>query len=156
MNTITNILVLGIILISLSGCEKETEEVDYLVDIYEKDKYYDSEIFTDTYLDFYGKWNLYCISGGLWGGGYAPNFDYLKIKEYGIYGFIRNDSVLEFGKIIIEEQTDESLLIIFEADDNSETFIGDNEKYVNLNGSDSLNLNSPCCDRYNYHYVRKD
>ena len=155
MNIVSKIIVTGIIMLSLAGCEKDNTKTDYWSGIYEIDKYYDSEIFTGTGLNLYGKWDIYSISGGISGGGYTPDFDYLEIKKYGIYGFTRNDTILEFGKIIIEEQTSESLLIHFEADDSSEFFMGDTEKYVILNVTDSLNLNSPCCDRYNYHYVRQ-
>jgi len=33
--------------------------------------------------------------------------------------------------------------------------IGDPEKYLIPQGSDSLHLYSPCCDRFNYHFVRQ-
>lgn len=88
------------------------------------------------------------------GGGHELTFDFLEIKRYGIYGFIRNDSIIEFGKIKIDAQTTETLLITFEYDENSETFMYDSEKYVNFYGKDTLSLDSPCCDRYNYHFIR--
>jgi len=43
----------------------------------------------------------------------------------------------------------------FESDENSETIMYDPEKYVNFYGKDTLSLDSPCCDRYNYHFLRE-
>lgn len=149
------ISILGIILfIGFLGCEKETDKVDYYLDRFAENKYYDSEIFDESYLVIYGKWELFGVSGGLHGDGHEPNFDFLEIKRYGIYGFIRNDSIMEYGRIKIDEQTDEILLFTFESDENSETFRYDSEKYVNFYGNDTLSLDSPCCDGYNYHFNR--
>jgi len=81
--------------------------------------------------------------------------DFLELKETGIYGFIRHDTILEFGKIQIDEQTTERLKITFFPDNAVDNiFFYDSEKYIRLAGKDSLNLYSPCCDRYNYHFVR--
>jgi hypothetical protein len=143
------------ILISFSSCEKKTDTVEYIIDSFATDRYYSGEIFNVAYLDIYHKWRLYGISGGFHGGGHDPNFDFLKINRYGIYSFIRNDSTLEYGKIIVHQQTDNLLLISLEPDDDSETFMYDSEKYVNFYGSDTLSLDSPCCDRYNYHFTRE-
>ena len=128
--------------------------MDYLLDKFPADKYYESEIFSELNLDIYGRWKLYSVSGGIHGGGHELNFDYLEVYKFGIYGFIRNGSILEFGKINIAEQKDEELLITFNPDDNSEIFMTDSEKYVEFSGNDTLSLNSPCCDRYNYHFKR--
>ena len=151
MNAI-KIWTLSLIMILFAGCEKDSDTKDYMLVESARNKYYESEIFNETYLNIYGKWNLYGVSGGFFGGGHEPNFDYLEIKEFGIYDFIRNDSILEFGEILIDEQTDETLLISFEADDSSDIFMGDNEKYVYFYGKDTISLSSPCCDRYNYHF----
>ena len=137
------------------SCEKESDLFDYKIDGFDESKYYDSEIFNESNLGMYNNWALIDVSGGIHGGGHEPNFDYLRIKKYGIYGFIRNDSLLEFGRIFIHEQTSETLLITFEPDENSGTFMYDTEKYVNFYGNDTLSLDSPCCDRFNYHFIRQ-
>ncbi len=145
------------ILISiLNSCETGLFNDSSELREFETTKYYDSEIFPDSYLDIYGKWELYSISGGFAGDGYEPNFDYLEVKEFGIYGFIRNDSLIEYGKIAPASQTanDFSLKIDFVKDDLSDSFFTDTEKYVVFSGEDTLNLNSPCCDRFNYHFIR--
>jgi len=136
----------------LPSCEEECSNPDDL----ENDKYYENEIFNEPFMDIYGNWELYEVSGGIHGIGDGLKFDLLQIRKYGIYTFIKNSAVLERGKIVIDEQTEESLKISFSPDEDSEVFMFDSEKIAILQGSDSLFLQSPCCDRYNYHLVRKD
>jgi hypothetical protein len=124
----------ALLFIGLLSCEKETDN--------------------DPLLDIYGKWALYGVSGGVNGGSHELTFDFLEIESDGIYSFIRDDNVIEFGRIKINEQTNETLLITFEPDANSETFMYDPVKYVNLSGKNTLSLDSPCCDRFNYHFNR--
>ena len=140
--------------IGLISCEKDPVQIDFVLEGFETETYYESEIFDETYCSLYGKWRLYEVSGGIHGGGHTPNFDYLEIKKFGIYGFIRNDSILEYGRIIVDEQTKETLLIHFEPDANSDVFMYDSEKYVEFYEKGRLSLDSPCCDRYNYHFIR--
>ncbi len=157
MNRINRITILSLLVLfnMLLSCEKESDIIIYNIDGFTENKYYDSEIFNAPNLGIYDKWALYNVSGGIHGGGHTPNFDFLKINSYGIYGFIRNGSVVEFGRIKIDEQTSENLLITFEPDENSDTLMYDSEKYINFYGNDTLSLDSPCCDRYNYHLVRE-
>ena len=135
MIKIKRIVIFGALLfIGLLSCEKETNN--------------------DPLLDIYGIWELYGVSGGVNGGEHELTFDFLEIESDGIYRFIRNDSIIEFGRIKIDEQTNETLLITFEPDANSETFMYDPVKNINLFGEDTLSLDSPCCDRFNYHLNR--
>jgi len=120
------------------------------------DIYYSSEIFNSQNSTIYGQWYLKEISGGLHGSGYEPNFDYLKVKNIGIYGLIRKDSLMEYGKISIDQQNVESLLIKLNPDINSDTFLFDSEKYVDFYGNDSLVFRAPCCDRFTYHFIRAE
>ena len=152
MKRIKSISILSLIIwIGMFSCEKDT---DFKLDAFQEDKYYDSEIFDESNLDIYGKWKLYGVSGGFSGGGHDLNFDYLEVVKFGIYGFIRDGRLIEFGRIEINEQTSQGLLITFTPDENSEVFMYDSEKYVNLSGNDTLSLDSPCCDRFNYHFKR--
>lgn len=140
----------------VSGCEKTDDKIKFYLDDFLIDRYYNDEILDDQYLDIYGKWQLNSITGGFFGIGYKPNFNFLEIKEFGMYGFIRNDTLLEFGKIQIIQQSSRELRITFLPDNGVENiFFYDSEKYIELAGIDTLHLNSPCCDRYNYHFVRK-
>ncbi len=69
---------------------------------------------------------------------------------------VRNDRLLEYGKIMPALQTANEIRfkVNLEKDDNSKLFLSDKEKYVEFIGNDTLNLNAPCCDRYNYHFKR--
>ncbi|GAB3004104.1 hypothetical protein GCM10027284_22360 [Cyclobacterium sediminis] len=149
-------LILSILLSGLNSCEKDTIEPHTTLQNLETEKYFDSEIFTESDLKIYGTWELYAVSGGLSGSGHDLNFEYLVIKEYGIYGFVKNKSLLEYGKISPALQTanDLRLKVDFENDEKSNSFFIDTEKYVEFIGNDTLKLYSPCCDRYNYQFKR--
>jgi len=123
--------------IGIFSCEKDSNMINFKLDEILEDKYYESEIFNESNLDVYGKWELYSVSGGIHGGGHTLNFDYLEVHKFGIYGFIRNGRILEFGRININDQVNEDLLITFMPDDNSEVFMHDSEKYINFIGNDS-------------------
>ena len=140
----------------VTACEKETINVPGEFDELPPNKYFDDEIFSGYDSTIYGTWKIYSISGGFHGGGYEVNFDYLIIKKIGIYGFLRNDSLLEYGRIVPVAQfpVQPRLLVNFEQDEYSDSFLGDHEKYVDFSGNDTLHLYSPCCDRYNYHFKR--
>ena len=156
MTGVLRISILGSVLFfGVLSCEKESDKIAHVFDDLANNTYYDSEILSDSYIHAYGNWKLFAVSGGIHGGGHEPDFDFLEIKRYGIYAFLRNDSIIEFGRINIDEQTNEILLITFESDENSETIMYDPEKYVNFYGKDTLSLDSPCCDRYNYHFLRE-
>ena len=86
-----------ILLLLLSSCSKEDRVTSYL-DSFAIDKYFDKEVFSESYLGFYGLWKALGAWGG-WGGYSEPDFIFLEIKPFGIYGFIRNDSLIEYGKI---------------------------------------------------------
>ncbi len=119
-----------------------------------ENRYYFSEIFEEDYTDIYGEWELKSVSGGIHGGGHELNFETLEISKIGQYRFIKDGTTIEQGKIIIEEQNSERLRISLEADPGSEVFMYDSEKFVSLTGTDTLDLNAPCCDRFNYHLIR--
>ena len=156
MRTAILIFVVCMLICALYYCDQDTIETHTSLLEFRKTKYFDSEIFTEPYFRIYGKWKVFDISGGLHGSGYDLNFDYLEVKEYGMFGFVRNDSLLEYGKIVPSLQTADEiqLNVSFEKDENSNSFFGDREKYVVFSGNDTLSLYSPCCDRFNYHFVR--
>jgi hypothetical protein len=156
MKTYKLVFILSILISGLNSCEKDTIKAVSTFQKLDTTKYFDSEIFANPNLKIYGKWRLFAISGGKTGNGYDLNFEYLEIKKYGIYGFVSNDSLLEYGKISPALQTanDIRLKVNFEKDEKSSSFFTDNEKYVEFRGNDTLYLNSPCCDRYDYHFKR--
>lgn len=156
MRKIIFLVLISIVFVSMS-CQKNEEKIHSTLDSIDIQEYYTTEIFAQPHLNIYGKWKLYAISGGFSGGGVDLNFDYLEIRKYGVYGFTENGNLLEYGKIEPDPQTGENRLkVFFENADNSCLFIKDNEKYIDFVGNDTLNLNSPCCDRINYHFVREN
>jgi len=152
LKIITLIFLAGIL---MAGCDKACNEIINDFDGLAMERYYETEIFNPSFSWIYGSWDLYEVSGGIHGGGHELNFDVLKIKKYGIYAFIKDDLVLEYGRINVDEQTHESLSISFVPHPDSEVFMWDNEKNVVFQGLDTMLLYSPCCDRFNYHFVRK-
>ena len=157
MKSILKAIILIILFVPI-GCDNETN-IRFYLDTINSGKYYSEEIIPNDYQKIYGQWKLYKISGGIHGTGYDPDFDYLEIKNIGIYGIIRNDSVLEYGKIepdTFDINTDNFLQLKFIPD-----YINEQNHrmytpgiYIDLNGNDSLNILSPCCDLYDYHFKR--
>jgi len=141
---------------ALLSCEKSNVDVNSTFGKISKDKYYSEEIFSEQYSKINGKWALYSVSGGFTGDGHKPNFEYFEVKEFGTYQFIGNDSTLEYGRIQIEEQTEFGLQVKLVSEQSTRSFIFDPEKAVYFISADSMNLISPCCDRYNYHFVREE
>ena len=139
------------------SCDEELPEIPSAFDNLEETEYFDAEVFSNNDLKIYGTWRIFNISGGLHGNGYAIDFDYLVMKKIGIYGFLKGDSLLEFGKVSPAAQLfiDPRLFINFEKDEDSDSFFTDREKIVHFSGNDTLELYSPCCDRFNYHFVRE-
>lgn len=156
MKTVIVVFILFILAGSMSNCKKDTTETPEDFPQLKTTTYFNSEIFADSYLVIYGRWKLFAISGGFSGSGHESNFEYLEVKKFGIYGFIGNDSILEYGKIspAMQSSNDIRLKVEFEKDEKSNSFFADREKYVEFSGNDTLHLNSPCCDRYNYHFKR--
>lgn len=152
-----NLLYSALIFISLVSCEKKEEKVTVQTSLWEginETQYYNQEIFSDAYLDLYGLWSIKKIDGGFIGTGYEPNFDFLEIRKYGIYGFIRNDRLLEFGKIEILNQTHENLQIELQKDLNAVHFFNEQQLSVIFFTQDSLLLTSAYMDGYNYYFKK--
>lgn len=150
------LFMLSLLSSGLNSCKKDTVETLSPLQNLGTAKYYDSEIFAESDLKIYGTWKLFAVSGGFLGNGHHLNFEYLETKKYGIYGFVNHDTLIEYGKIspALKTTHDLRLKIDFEKDEKSNSFFLDPEKYVEFTGNDTLNLNSPCCDRYNYHFKR--
>ena len=155
----SNILktIIFILLVGLYSCDNEDNMKSQLGFI-QSDKYYSAEIMPANYLKVYGKWKLYNITGGFSGSGYAPDYDYLEIKNVGIYGLFKNNSLFEYGKIELNTfdiNTANFLQIKLIPD----YYTNKNPYhtpylYIDFHKNDSLDLISPCCDLYNYHYKR--
>lgn len=148
--------ILGVMLVCALGCANDREVGSHL-DSIETGRYYNDEVVPTGYEKLYGTWRLYAVSGGFSGAGHKPDFDYLEIKRVGIFGVVRRDSLVGFGKIEVatfDPSADEQMCQIRLVYDTQTEFMHPSEKYAQLSGTDSLNLISPCCDMYNYHFKR--
>jgi hypothetical protein len=147
--------VIILLLVILSSCDKGIEFP--AVDI-PKDRYYSSEIIPGKYSGFYGKWKAIAVTGGLSGGTRQPDFDFLVVQNFGIYAIIKNDQVMESGKIEIDTFDEKSALlqVKFAADSSttSQYLSTWSHKYVELNDSNKLNLISACCDGFDYQFEK--
>ena len=65
-----------------------------------------------------GKWEIKQISGGFAGQQiYTPNFKFLTIKANGEFVFSSDSSEIAQGKIAVEENSDNEILLKFNLDD---------------------------------------
>ena len=146
-----------VLLLLLISCDDSIDYVDGF-DMISADKYYPNDILID-HEEIYGKWKVIGTSGGFTGNGYPIDFDELHIKRNAIFGVVRNDSLLTSGKIELLNDPSVDLLINFVPEDNpNELMIQlmyDTEKFV-IFQSDSMSLNSRCCDRFDTHFIRTD
>jgi hypothetical protein len=153
MKAILQLVFLLTLVFSIVTCGKTDYESVYLQDI-PANKYYLKDKMPDSLKNIYGTWKFIGSSGGFHGGGYGADFDFLVLKKNCIFGAIRNDSLIAYGKI--ELKTDnEGLLCIFDPDRSAKIELCyDSEKYLHLN-KDTLYLQAPCCDRFSLHFIRK-
>jgi hypothetical protein len=158
MKTLKLIIILAI---SVFAASCKTENISLkLLDEISQTKYYSSDIILEKFQPIYGVWKVTGTSGGFAGTGYPKDFDYLILKRNGIFGIVRNDSLINFGKLtLLTDNTMKPVLTLFcRFDFEKDTKLelnGDSEKYFELAGNDTLNLIAPCCDRYNIHLVRQ-
>src|ERR1035437_3177979 len=133
-----------ICLLSLFSCRKEQEKpASSLFDMIETTKYYNAEIFTDSNLKLYGQWRflyIYDDAGFIAGPGKIdPDYDYLMIKKYGIYGKIKDNKIIETGKIEVVKQNATMFEINLKSSTNNSTYPSA-FWYVNYMGKDSLEM----------------
>lgn len=159
MDTTLKPILLIILAVLLFSCKKDDIQSVKTMDSFKGNSYYSQEIVPAAFNSLYGKWGLEAISGGFTGGGHELNYRFLYLKPYGIYGITKTDSdtLIEYGRFetdTINQDMPGMLKLKFIPDHYSETsLISPPEKYAYLS-NDSLVLYSPCCDMYNYHYIR--
>lgn len=151
------LIVLILFAAGMASCDKEKAQIDSYLNHIPQQKYYNKEILKGGYNDLYGAWRLYDVSGGFTGTGHDLHFDWLEIKSYGIYGIVRNDTLLSHGRIVVEaEHPDHLQLGFFRNDEVDEPLLAPAMGMdTRLEGRDTLHLSAPCCDQYNYHFVRR-
>ena len=158
MKTAIKLFKLSFVIFLLISCKTEDLILKALEEI-PQTKYYSTDIIPDQYSNIYGTWKMADTSGGIIGKGYKKDFDKLVLKKNGIFGIVRNDSLISYGKLtllpIIDMGIQYKLFCRFDFEKmvNIQLY-HDVEKYIQLITKDSLNLVAPCCDRYNFHLVR--
>jgi hypothetical protein len=142
------------VLLGFIACKKDStsgNEIDTsLTDTISENRYYSQDVFPPQYADLYGIWKLNLVSGGFTGSNQDLAFDYLILKQNGIYCVVDNNMVMEFGKMVISNQLDECMLTEFVPDSLSKSYVGDFEKCIDLSRKDTLMLHAPCCDRFDF------
>jgi hypothetical protein len=156
------IILSNLLLGSLSfSCEKEDDPgVDSFLQSIDTTEFYDQEFLHEDYQYIYGIWRLFGISGGFSGSGYDPDFDYLEIKPFGIYGLMANENLFEYGKIELVPQLfgiPMAIIVRFAA----EQYTGENPYFstpfhIRMADQplDTLNMNTTWPDGYSYHFKR--
>jgi len=152
-------LVYLISLTSLSlifSCNKNTDSTSkLLIDTVSMTRYYSNEVLQNTNLKLYGKWKLIKMCGGIAGGcNYPLSFDYLELKNYGIYGLIKNDTVIQLGKIEVLKQTIDTFCVSFIPDKIANDEINSFRKYVYFTGNNSFDLDEDFFDSFGLFFNR--
>jgi hypothetical protein len=137
----------------MTGCINEPH-YRYLEDI-PYSEYYSMDIVPDSLQKLYGKWNLISTSGGFSGGGNGKEFEYLVFKKNGIFGVLKGNSLIAYGKITFTHKPHTTTLTFIPVKSADIDLCTDSEKSIWFTGFDTLTLYAPCCDRYNMHLVRK-
>lgn len=141
------------------GCKNEDSSLNIL-DSIKPTMFYSTDILPNQFTGIYGTWKITGTSGGLTATGFKKDFDYLILKRNGIFGIIRNDSLVTYGKLTLLPEitlyyTDYVYCRFdFEKPTNIELY-ADPEKRIRLVNIDSLDLTAPCCDRNSIHLNRK-
>lgn len=162
-------MILCLIVLSCGNEEKEPdeefeeeieEEVDLmsLLDSISKDKYYTTDLFSEINLEINGVWKFFAASGGISGGGYTLDFDYLVIKPNSIFGIVKDDVLIQSGNIEIISEPNEEVMIQFFSE------IVSNPVNINLTGdtktviieSNEMHLVSGCCDRFSESFTKEN
>ena len=158
-------MILCLVMVSCGSDNEETEEQEVekmsllaLLDTIPEDKYFATDPFSDLDLDIYGIWKFDSSTGGFSGGGYGLDFDYLLLKPNSIFGIVKDDVLIQSGKIEIISEPNEDVVIEFFAEMIS------NPTNINLTRDtkgvtivdDRLHLISGCCDRFSEFFIKEE
>lgn len=157
-NKITTIITF--ITLLFTGCKTEDISLKILDEI-QPATYYPTDIVSEQFTNIYGIWKVTRTSGGFAGNGYKNDFDYLILKKNAIFGIVRNGSLIAYGKLTLLPDVDKNISngVYCKFDFEKPATVelnADPVKYIRLSNKDSLNLDAPCCDRYNTHFIREE
>jgi hypothetical protein len=159
MKSIRYLSIIFLFCLDFTACQKDKMNGDFalLMQNLPSQKYFSSDVLNGKNQGIYGTWKWNGTSGGFAGMGYQKDFDYLVLKPNGIFGVLRNDSLISYGKLLVKIQAGNELFVEFVPDETpglvSVEITSDREKYINFD-KNNLNLDAPCCDRFNTHLKR--
>jgi len=159
MKTVFKFAAIAYLILLLHGCSTEYLPMKALDEI-PTVKYYSNDIIPDQFANIYGSWKVTGTSGGISGAGFKKQFDYLILKKNAIFGIVRNDSLIAYGKLILLPETDmyyqNAVYCKFDFENPVMVELyADQVKYIYLKGKDSLDLIAPCYDLYNNYFIRE-
>ncbi|MBK8700665.1 MAG: hypothetical protein IPN29_14480 [Saprospiraceae bacterium] len=102
--------------------------------------------------DYEGKWKLIQVSGGITGGGTDVDWNTLILDEDGDFTFYKDTERLATGNLTVEIKSDcDPAVFHFEGTGTTVNDLrGDAEKCLLIDIEGRLNMQSDCCDRYDY------
>lgn len=122
---------------------------------FSKSYYFNTDFMPAEFKICYGNWKALSTSGGFDGNGFALDFDHLVLKPNNIFGIIKNDTLIAYGKmVLVKKENTLNCKFIFDGKGKIE-LAHDYEKFFKLTHPDTLELVAPCCDRYNIKLVRE-
>jgi hypothetical protein len=151
--TIKRLIIAICFLTLLTACEKSKDQI-LIWDQVSKTQYYQNEIFNGINQKIYGKWQFLYSSGGFGGGRIDPEYDYLEVVQYGIYGIINGNSIDQIGKLLVADQDDKHAMITFLPDPNYKTDFQMVRRQSSFTGNDTLILWDMMYDGYFAYYKR--
>jgi len=159
MRTAFKFAVIASLILLFHGCSTENLPMKALDGI-QASKYYSNDIIPDQFANIYGSWKVTGTSGGFTGAGFKKQFDYHILKKNAIFGIVRNDSLIAYGKLILLPETDmyyqNAVYCKFDFENPVMVELyADQVKYIYLKGKDSLDLIAPCYDLYNNYFIRE-
>ena len=144
--------------LNLVNCKKVEDAIvltSYL-DSFDSNRYYSNEFELLNYPFVYGNWEFYKSDGGFSGATYPPDFKYLIIKKIGIYGVVRNDTLIEYGKLVQNFDTlHNKFSISFISEfhkDKYQRFGMPGLSFVTNSKNTEITIGMDCCDFPVYHF----
>ncbi|MBK9335109.1 MAG: hypothetical protein IPM98_00420 [Lewinellaceae bacterium] len=131
---------LALFLVALGSCKKnEQTEIGPALDEFNAiptNQYHASDVLQGQPFDIYGHWRVVGTSGGIHGGGYGTDFDYLLIKPNAMFGIVRNGELVTTGKIEVVNDPQFDMLVHFISDKPYEEvniqLVYDYEKFIGM------------------------
>jgi len=134
---------------AISSCFKEELKIQ------EENKYYNTEIFIPSHLQIYGSWKLSEVSDRYGYIGRDFDFQSVEIMPIGRYIFKMNGVVVKSGKIVIDKQAEDILMISFYSDE-LQVPNTDISKFIEFINGETMSMMAVCCDGKDYTLSRTE